>query len=79
MTALGVRHGFFFAIPIFQLRNLRPGEAKIIDQGHLAGKWQTADPGSLSPGLCSLSGLDVRSPEDAHFAGGLEGTGAEQP
>lgn len=40
MTALEVRHEFFLKIPIFQLRNLRPGEVKRIAQSHLSGTWQ---------------------------------------
>ena len=51
---------------------------KTIDQGHPAGEWQMADPGSLLPEQCSLLGFNMGSPEDVHFAGGLKSTGAEQ-
>lgn len=49
----------FFSIPIFQLKNLRPGEVKIIAQGHIAGKWQESKPWFSLPGLLSSSGSDV--------------------
>ena len=77
VTALGVRHGFF-SIPIFQLRNLRPGEVKIIAQGHLAGKWQEGKTWFSLPGLRSSSGSHVGFLQDAHLARGSEGKGAEQ-